>query len=57
MSNVCAPSCAPTFAVYEDVAIKSVSKQKDIFSVFEIDISPGEQVRVETAETNEEAFH
>lgn len=43
-----------TLVVNEDITIKSVSKEQDVFRVFKIDISSGEQVRIETVEGENE---
>lgn len=39
-----------TLIVDEDVAIESVSEQQDVLRVFEVDVSSGEQVGIETVE-------
>lgn len=43
-----------TLVVNEDISIKSVPEQQDIFRVFKIDICSGEQVGVKTVETEKE---
>lgn len=44
-----------TFVVNEDITIKPVPKQQDVFWVFEIDVRSGEEMGVETVERDREA--
>lgn len=43
-----------TLVVNEDVTIKAVSEQQDIFRVFKVDVRSGEQVWVKTVDREEE---
>lgn len=43
-----------TLVVNEDVTIKPVSEQQDIFRVFKVDVCSGEQVWVKTVDREEE---
>lgn len=46
-----------TLVVNEDIAVKSVPEQQDVFCMFETDICSGEQVGVETEKTKQNKSH